>query len=138
MKPPMEVQGINRQMNLHGGVNLNTLAGLPVDYPDPKDGYGTLYAPATAWKGVADALREEKLKGGRTLYRKQYNLNPYLGNLLQYWAAPHDGVGEEGRGCGQWLCQVLPGEPGQWGRHLSAYHALLHGRVGHVRLHHLD
>ena len=88
VKPPMEVQGINQQMNLHGGVNLNALAKLPVDYPDPPGGYGTLYAPVSAWKGVAEALREEQRKGGRTLYGQQYNANPYLGDLLQYWASP--------------------------------------------------
>ena len=76
VKPPMEVQGINRQMNVHSGVNLNTLAKLPSDYPDPPGGYGTLYAPVTAWKGVAEALREEQRQGGRTLYAQQYNANP--------------------------------------------------------------
>ena len=88
VKPQMEVQGINKQMNLHGGVNLNTLAKLPIEYPDPREGYGTLYAPVTAWKGVADALREEKLKGGHTFYRQQYSRNSHLGDLLQYWASP--------------------------------------------------
>jgi hypothetical protein len=88
VKPQMEVQGINKQMNVHSGMNLNTLAKLPVDFPDPKEGYGTLYAPITAWKKVAEALREEKSKGGRALYTLQYNANPYFVDLLQYWASP--------------------------------------------------
>ena len=88
VKPPMEVQGINRQMNIHSGVNLNTPAKLPATFPDPPAGYGTLYAPVTAWKGIADALRAEKLKGWRTFYGQQYGANPYLGPLLEYWADP--------------------------------------------------
>jgi hypothetical protein len=40
-------------------------------------GGDNLYAPVTTWKGVADALREEKLNGGKTLYNRQYNANPY-------------------------------------------------------------
>ena len=88
LKPPMEVQGINPQMSLHGGVNLTKVGRLPAVFPDPKAGYGNLYAPATVWKGVADALREEKLKGGRTLYSQQYGANPYLGTLLEFWADP--------------------------------------------------
>jgi hypothetical protein len=88
LKPVRDVQGVNRQMNLHAGVNLNTLYRLPGDFPDPKAGYGTLYAPVTAWKGVADALRAEKVKGGKTFYSQQYSANPYLGTLLEYWADP--------------------------------------------------
>ena len=88
VKPPEEVQAINRQMNLHSGMNLNTIGQLPATYPDPQAGYGTLYAPVTAWQGVAEALRAEKLKGGRTFYGQQYGANPYLGTLLEYWADP--------------------------------------------------
>ena len=88
LKPPMEVQDINRQMNLHSGVNLNTIGRLPATFPDPQEGYGNLYAPAQAWKGMADALRAEKLKGGKTLYSQQYNANSALGTLLEFWAEP--------------------------------------------------
>ena len=88
VKPTEQVQGINRQLNLHSGVNLNTIDQLPLTFPDPQEGYGTLYAPVTAWQGVAQALREEKLKGGRTFYGQQYGANPYLGTLLEYWANP--------------------------------------------------
>ena len=88
LKPPTAVQGINQQMNIHSGVNLNTLAKLPATFPDPPAGYGTLYAPVTAWKDIADTLRAERLKGGKTYYGQQYGANPYLGTLLEYWADP--------------------------------------------------
>ncbi|MHB9133339.1 MAG: hypothetical protein ACYDBB_19910 [Armatimonadota bacterium] len=95
VKPQMEVQEINRQMNLHSGVNLTKIARLPETYPDPVQGYGKLYAPATAWKGVADALREERAKGGKTLYHQQYNANPYLQPILDYWADPSPAVAKK-------------------------------------------
>jgi len=88
LKPQLEVQGINRQMNLHGGMNLTKLAALPATFPDPVQGYGCLYAPVTAWKGVADALREEHAHGGNKIYYQQYNANPYLKSLLEYWTNP--------------------------------------------------
>ncbi|HOS44081.1 MAG TPA: hypothetical protein PK794_10355, partial [Armatimonadota bacterium] len=88
VKPQLEVQQMNRVMNLHSGVNLTALAPLPADYPDPKEGYGNLYAPANAWQGLADALREERKQGGKTRYQQQYNLNPYFHPILDYWADP--------------------------------------------------
>jgi hypothetical protein len=88
VKPPYEVQGINRQMNIHAGINLTTLAPLPTEYPDLAGGYGNLYAPASAWKAVADKLREEKAQGGKAYYSEQYNANPYLKGILDYWASP--------------------------------------------------
>ena len=88
VQPPMELQTINRQMNIHGGVNVNTITKLPTTFPDPPAGYGTLYTTVTAWKAVADALRAEKLKGRKTLYYQQYGANPNLGPLLEYWADP--------------------------------------------------
>ena len=88
LKPPMEVQGINRQLNIHCGVNLNTIGQLPATFPDPQGGYGTLYTPASVWQGIAAALRAEKLKDGRTFYNQLYAANSGLGTLLEYWADP--------------------------------------------------
>ena len=88
VKPLLEVQGINRQLNIHSGVNLNTLSKLPTTFPDPPSGYGTLYTPPAVWKGFADALRAEKVKGGKTYYNQLLATSSGLGTLLEYWADP--------------------------------------------------
>jgi len=95
LHPPMEVQGINRQMNLFNSMNLTKLARFPVEYPDPARGYGNLYAPASAWKAVAEALRAERAKGGRTFYAQQYSANSHLQEMLDFWAAPSPAAAEK-------------------------------------------
>ncbi|MHB9024244.1 MAG: hypothetical protein ACYC7E_08720 [Armatimonadota bacterium] len=88
LKPPREVQGINKQMNIHSGINLNTVAFLPATYPDPVQGYGNLYASSSVWKKVAEELRAEREKGGNTLFNQQYQSNPYFKPMLEVWASP--------------------------------------------------
>ena len=95
LKPQLETQGINRQLNIHSGINLTKLAALPVSFPDLPQGYGCLYAPATAWKGVADALHAEHDKGGNKLFGQQYQANSYLKSLLEYWANPTPAVAKK-------------------------------------------
>jgi|GEM_PF-807611 len=52
--PPDKYQPINVQMNIHGGVNLDKVSRWVLDFPDPKEGYGT------AFMGLAgiDALKK--------------------------------------------------------------------------------
>ena len=40
---PYQVQNIARQMNLHGGINLNKVYRYQTAFPDPPGGYGPLY-----------------------------------------------------------------------------------------------
>ncbi len=88
LKPPLEVQGINRQMNLHAGVNLNNVYRLPADFPDPPAGYGSLYVKADVWKRVAKDLQDEAARGEKTLYNVLFNQDPYFKDMLDLWREP--------------------------------------------------
>ncbi len=88
VKPLLEVQGINRQMNLHAGVNLNTLYRLPADFPDPPAGYGGLYVKPEVARRLATELQAEAGRGEKTLYNTMYNQDPYSQDILDLWRTP--------------------------------------------------
>ncbi len=88
LKPTREVQAVNRQMNLHGGVNLNALYRLPADFPNPPAGYGNLYVKSEVWKRIADQLQAEAARGESALYHKLYNGDPYFQGILDFWRNP--------------------------------------------------
>jgi hypothetical protein len=54
------VQPINRQMNLHAGINLNKLHRLQLDFPDPPGGYGSIYMGPAVLHRFMDRLRNDK------------------------------------------------------------------------------
>ncbi len=77
---PTEVQPINRQMNLHGGVNLNKLQRLTLDFPDPPAGYGSMYMPKAAVEARVARLRAEP-----DYFRWCYNAEPMSRPLQDMW-----------------------------------------------------
>ena len=83
MRPPAEVQPIARQMNLHGGVNLNKLHRLTLDFPDPPKGYGSLYMDKAAidW-------RKERVRTDEDYYRFLYNAETYSRSMIDMWRDP--------------------------------------------------
>jgi hypothetical protein len=88
LKPPLEVQAINRQMNLHGGVNLTALQALPADYPDPAAGYGSLYVEAGVWKRLSEQLQTEARTNGHALYNQMVAADHTFKDMLDFWTAP--------------------------------------------------
>ncbi len=57
--PPNQIQPINRQMNLHGGFNLNKYHRYQLAYPDPARGYGALYMDSNAVQRVISRVRQD-------------------------------------------------------------------------------
>ncbi|MCL1856721.1 MAG: hypothetical protein FWF84_03650 [Kiritimatiellaeota bacterium] len=86
LRPPEEVQDINVQMNIHGGVNLDKASRWVLDFPDPPDGYGTTYMGR---KGI-DVLRQRTKDEDPAYYRWLYNNDTYSRILYDAWR-------EEGR-----------------------------------------
>jgi len=61
LKPPTEIQPINRQMNVHAGINLNKVHRYLTEYPDPPQGYGALYMPRQAVQRLIQRLRTDRV-----------------------------------------------------------------------------
>jgi len=84
LAPAEAVQPIARQMNLHGGINLNKLHRLQVDYPDPAAGYGSFYIDAAVVRRMIQRIRQDKeyyrlLHGGTHASGAQQQ-------LVDFWA----------------------------------------------------
>ncbi len=95
LAPVRELQGINRQMNLHGGVNLNTIYRFPADFPDPPAGYGSLYVKPEVSQRLAAQLQEEAAQGQKTLYNTLYQGDPYFRGMLDFWRTPTAAVAQK-------------------------------------------
>jgi len=80
---PRRVQGINRQINLHAGINLSKLAGYGLDdYPDPARGYGAMYVPKDALDAMVRRVRSDE-----AFYRRIY-ADGYTRPLFDMWRDP--------------------------------------------------
>ncbi len=83
LRPPTEIQPINRQMNLHGGFNLNKIHRYSPDFPDPPGGYGGLYMDRRAVETI-----KRKLTGpqGKAFHSYLYNTEPTARPLVDMWS----------------------------------------------------
>lgn len=59
LKAPEEVQPINRQMNIHGGLNLSKINRWVFDFPDPSQGYGAAFMSRSAMEALRKRVRED-------------------------------------------------------------------------------
>jgi hypothetical protein len=91
-----QIQPIARQMNLHGGVNLNKLHRYTLDFPDPPGGYGGLYMDKSVVETMKAKLRADK-EGplGKGFYGYLYQADPPSRPLIDMWADP---TGDKARG----------------------------------------
>ena len=77
---PYQVQNIARQLNLHGGINLNKVHRYQTSFADPADGYGPLYMNRAAVDKVIDRVRTDE-----AYYRQLYGAEPSARPLLDMW-----------------------------------------------------
>lgn len=77
---PTAVQPINRQMNLHGGFNLDKISRWTLDFPDPPGGYGGAFMPAAAVADVKRRVREDD-----EFYHWLSNADPGTRPLFEAW-----------------------------------------------------
>jgi len=89
LAPPDQVQPICRQMNLHGGFNLNKLLRYRLDYPDPPQGYGAMFMPREALNRTVTRLRADT-QGihGKGFHNYLYGKDPYARPLVDFWFDP--------------------------------------------------
>jgi len=80
---PYQVQSIARQMNLHGGINLNKVYHCETDFPDPPAGYQPLFMRRAAVDAVSARVRSDPEYYHR-LYRDESTARP----LLDMWRDP--------------------------------------------------
>jgi len=93
LAPPDQVQPIARQMNLHGGVNLNKIHRLELAFADPPQGYGAMFMPAEAREALIAKLRQDT-KGPHAggFHGYLYHAEPYARPLVDFW---HDTSGQK-------------------------------------------
>jgi len=84
---PYQIQNINRQMNLHGGINLDKVRGYQAGYS--WSGQSGLYMTAEAYRKVVDRVRNDY-----AYYQYLYNAEPTARPLLDVW---RDGTGAKAR-----------------------------------------
>jgi hypothetical protein len=82
---PYKVQNIARQMNLHGGINLNKVYRYQTDFPDPPGGYPPLFMPRAAVDSVVARVRSDP-----DYYHRLYGDESTARPLLDMW---HDTSG---------------------------------------------
>ena len=75
---PYQVQNINRQMNLHGGINLNKIYRLPTNFPDPPA--NPLYMSTAAVQSLISRVRSDD-----RYYNFLYTAEPTARPLLDSW-----------------------------------------------------
>ena len=73
-------------MNLYGGVSLNRLHRLTLDFADPPKGYGSLYMDKAAIDSHRDSVRTDD-----DYYRFLYNAETYSRPLIDMWRDPRRG-----------------------------------------------
>ena len=81
LNDPVRPQGIDAQMNIHAGINLNKIAAMPFEYADPPGGYGSLYLPREATARLIGRLQGDD--GQRQRLR---HADSYLAELIDLLA----------------------------------------------------
>ena len=66
--PYDQIQPIARQMNIHGGINLNKVHRWSADFPDPPGGYESFYLRADAMRDLRRRLNTDE-----AFYRRLWN-----------------------------------------------------------------
>jgi len=84
---PYKVQNIARQMNLHGGINLNKVYRYQTDFPDPPGGYQPLFMHRDAVDSVIARVRSDP-----DYYHRLYGDESTARPLLDMW---HDTSGHK-------------------------------------------
>ena len=87
---PNTIQNIARQMNLHGGINLNKVYRYQTAFADPPSGYPPLFMPRAAVDAVIARVRQDP-----DYYRHLYNDEPTARPLLDMWRDPSGRKREE-------------------------------------------
>ena len=77
---PREAQNIARQMNLHGGINLNKVYRYQTTFADPPGGYQPLYMNRAATASVIARVGSDP-----DYYRRLYDAEPTARPLLDMW-----------------------------------------------------
>ncbi|MHB9134534.1 MAG: hypothetical protein ACYDBB_25965 [Armatimonadota bacterium] len=86
---PYQVQPIARQMNVHAGINLQKIAHMQLDFPDPKRGFGSPFIDKSVVDAMLEKLRADKSgKYGGGFHQYLYNAEPYSRGLIDMWADP--------------------------------------------------
>ena len=86
---PYKVQNIARQMNLHGGINLNKVYRCRTDFPDPPAGQ-PMFMPRAAVDAVIARVRSDP-----EYYHRLYEAEPTSRPLLDMWRDPSGRKREE-------------------------------------------
>ncbi len=88
LQPPDAVQSIQRQMNLHAGVNLTTLLPLPDDYPDPPQGYGSVFVGDHVWRRLAAMLQGARADSNPHFANHLKHVETSARDLIEFWEQP--------------------------------------------------
>jgi len=83
IKAPREIQPINIQMNIHGGMNLEKVSRWRLDWPDPPEGYGTAFMSRSGIEAIKRRIRED---GG--YYGWHYGNDTATRPLFDAWRDP--------------------------------------------------
>jgi len=87
---PDLMQTIGRQMNLHGGINLNKVHRYQLDFPDPPQGYGAMFMSRDVLDRMMEKLRADTADphhgGGYHYYL--YHAEPSARPLIDFWKNP--------------------------------------------------
>jgi hypothetical protein len=78
---PTKVQNVARQMNLHGGINLNKVYRYQTSFADPPGGYQPLFMRRAAVDALIARVRSDPAE-----YRRLYDDEPTARPLLDMWA----------------------------------------------------
>lgn len=89
LAPPDQIQKICRQMNAHGGFNLNKIHRYRLGYPDPPQGYGAMFMPRETLDRTIEKLRADT-QGvhGMGYHNYLYSREPYARPLVDFWFDP--------------------------------------------------
>jgi hypothetical protein len=77
---PYTVQNIARQMNLHGGINLNKVHRYQTTFDDPAGGYKPLYMSREQVRKLITRVATDE-----DYYKQLYNAEPTARPLLEMW-----------------------------------------------------
>lgn len=114
---PAKPQGVGRQMNLHGGFNLNKIHRLKLVFPDPVKGYGSMYMSKEAVSKIAERARSDEA------YRSYlYSAEPSAKALIDVWCDKSGAkIGEVCKGIDElsgWLTNSFVHGDGIYNQHL--------------------
>jgi hypothetical protein len=87
---PDKIQNIARQMNLHGGINLNKVYRCQTAFADPPAGYPPLFMHRDAVDAVIARVRSDP-----DYYHRLYDAEPSARPLLDMWRDPSGRKREE-------------------------------------------